>query len=87
MDIVQMNAQARSTAMQMKERFPEMTDEQIIKVTRFIVLSAHAVKASEAFLAREFGPDTMLTGKGYELIFSECAKDAFRSESADHAIE
>jgi len=52
-----------------------MTDEQVIKVPRFIVLSAHAVKESEAFLAEKFGPDIGLSEKGYEMIFSECAKE------------
>ena len=75
MDIAEMNKQAQETAQRMKRQFPEMTDEQIIKVTRFIVLSAHAIKASEAFLAENFGPDTALSGKGYEIIFNECAKE------------
>jgi len=35
MDIAEMNTQAQETAQQMKRQFPEMTDEQIIKVTRF----------------------------------------------------
>lgn len=75
MDITEMNTQAQETAQQMKRRFPEMTDEQIIKVTRFIVLSARAVRESEAFLAENFGPDIGLSEKGYEMIFSECAKE------------
>lgn len=75
MDITQMNTQAQETAQQMKRRFPEMTDEQVIKFTRFIVLSAHAVRESEAFLAEKFGPDIGLSEKGYEMIFSECAKE------------
>jgi hypothetical protein len=75
MNTVEMSRQAQETAQQMKRQFPEMTDEQIIKVTRFIVLSAHAVKESEAFLAEKFGPNTGLSGKGYELIFNECAKE------------
>ena len=76
MDIIEMNAQALNTAWEMKRQFPEMTDEQIKKVTRFIVLSAYAVKESEAFLAEKFGSDTRLSTKGYEMIFSECAKEA-----------
>ena len=52
-----------------------MTDEQITKFTRFIVLSAQAIKESEAFLAKKFGCDTGLSGKGYETIFNECAKE------------
>lgn len=75
MDTAEMNRQAQETAQRMKRQFPEMTDEQIIKVTRFIVLSAHAIKASEAFLAENFGPDTGLSGKGYEIVFNECAKE------------
>jgi hypothetical protein len=75
MDIAAMNTQAQETAQQMKRQFPEMTHEQIVRVTRFIVLSAHAIQESEAFLAEKFGPDTGLSGKGYELIFNECAKE------------
>ncbi len=81
MDIAEMNTQAQETAQRMKRQFPEMTDEQIIKVTRFIVLSANAVKASEAFLAETFGPDTGLSGEGYEMIFSECAKETLSVKS------
>lgn len=76
MDIIEMNAQALNTAWEMKRQFPEMTDEQIKKVTRFIVLSAYAVKESEAFLAEKFDLDTGLSAQGYEMIFSECAKEA-----------
>jgi hypothetical protein len=75
MNITEMNAQAQETAQRMKRQFPEMTDEQIIKVTRFIVLSAQAVKESEAFLAEKFGCEIGLSGKGYEMIFNECAKE------------
>ena len=75
MDTAEMNAQAQETAWRMKRQFPEMTDEQVIKVTRFIVLSAHAVKESEAFLAERFGSEVGLSGEGYELIFNECAKE------------
>ena len=75
MDITEMNTQAQETAQQMKRRFPEMTDEQIIKITRFIVLSARAVRESETFLAENFGPDIGLSEKGYEMIFSECAQE------------
>ncbi|MGE0885442.1 MAG: hypothetical protein AB7P14_17990 [Blastocatellales bacterium] len=81
MNSVEMNARAQETACEMKHRFPEMTDEQIKKVTRFIVLSAYAVKASEAFLAEQFGPDTGLSEKGYELIFKECAEETLLIES------
>lgn len=41
MDIAKMNEQAQETAQQMKQMFPEMTDAQIITVTRFIVLSSN----------------------------------------------
>jgi hypothetical protein len=75
MDIAAMNTQAQETAQRMKRQFSEMTDEQIVKVTRFIVLSAHAIQASEAFLTEKLGPDIGLSGKGYELIFNECAKE------------
>ena len=78
MDIIEMNAQGLETAREMKRQFPEMTDEQIKKVTRFIILSAYAVKESEAVLAKKFGPDTGLSNQGYEMIFRECAKEAFR---------
>jgi len=76
MDIMEMNAQALKTAWEMKHQFPEMTDEQIKKVARFVVLSAYAVKESEAFLAERFSADTGLSAKGYEMIFSECAQEA-----------
>lgn len=81
MDSAEMNARAQETACEMKRRFPEMTDEQVKKITRFIVLSAYAVKASEAFLAEKFGPDIGLSETGYELIFSECAKETLLIES------
>lgn len=81
MNTAEMNAQAQETAWRMKQLFPKMTDEQVIKVTRFIVLSAHAIKESEAFLAEQFGPDTGLSGKGYELIFNECAKETLLVQS------
>lgn len=77
MDIIEMNAQGLETAREMKRQFPEMADEQIKKVTRFIILSAYAVKESEAVLAEKFGADTRLSAQGYEMIFSECAKEAF----------
>lgn len=77
MDIMEMNAQGLKTACEMKRQFPEMTDDQIKKVTRFIVLSAYAVKESEAFLSEQFGPTTGLSAQGYEMIFRECAKEAF----------
>ena len=80
MTVAEMNAQAQATALRLKERFPEMTDDQIIKTTRFIVLSVYTVKETERILALEFGPDTVLTGKGYELIFSECTKEALHLE-------
>lgn len=80
MTVAEMNARAQAIALRMKARFPEMADDQIIKTTKFIVLNAYTVKETEAFLAQEFGPDTVLTGKGYELIFSECAKEALHLE-------
>lgn len=76
MDIIEMNAQALKTAWEMKRLFPDMIDEQIKKVARFIVLSAYAVKESEAFLVERFSCDTGLSAQGYEMIFSECAKEA-----------
>ena len=76
MDIIEMNAQGLKTAHEMKRQFPEMTDEQIKKVIRFIVLSAYAVKESEAVLVKKFGLETGLSAQGYEMIFSECAKEA-----------
>ena len=78
MNIMEMNAQGLKTAHEMKRQFPETTDEQIKKVARFIVLSAYAVKESEAFLAERFGPKTGLSAQGYEMVFSECAKEALR---------
>ncbi len=77
MDSTEINAQALKTAWEMKCKFPEMTDEQIKKVTRFIVLSAYAVKESEAFLAETFGAETGLSAPGYEMIFRECANETF----------
>lgn len=76
MDINEMNAQGLRTALEMKHQFPEMTDEQIKKVTRFIVLSAYVVKTSDAVLTEKFGPATGLSAQGYDLIFRECANEA-----------
>jgi hypothetical protein len=77
MGITEMNAQGLKTAREMKRQFPEMTDEQIKKVTRFIVLSAYGVKESEAVLTAKLGTETGLSAQGYEIIFRECAKEAF----------
>ena len=75
--IEQLNAEGLRIATEMKRRFPELSDSEIKKMTRFIVLSTESVKASEEHVKALHGAAASLTEKGYDVVFTECAKVAF----------
>lgn len=75
MNIEKMTQAAQDIAIDMKSKFPGLSNEFIAKTAKFVVLSAEAIKEVNATLESN---GTELSEKGLELVLTETANHVFR---------
>ena len=75
MNIEKMTQAAKDIALDMKAKFPGLSDDFILKTAKFVVLSAEAIKEVNAELNAK---GNELSEKGLELVFTETANHVFR---------
>ena len=76
LNLKQMSNDARNVAIEMAQKFPQFSVNEIKALAKFVVASAAAIKECEKTLA-PIGQT--LSAKGYEMVFSEMGKECLSS--------